>query len=113
MARKSMNNDQPKPASLIRAELARIVQGWEAADQLALKVGTLGQQSDREAAEQARLDAAGQFLAFESELADLLLLFFRLAIKHQREALSAYLAELLSPELDPIIEAVLRMEGKR
>ena len=96
--------------SAVRAELARIAGRFEAADRRAKAADAA---ADREAAEAERQDAAGEFWAAGEDLAQLLLLLLRYAVRNQPEALTALLAEALRPELRPILEAVARLEARR
>ncbi len=111
-------NPTPDARSIVRAELARIAQRFEAADRRAKAAGVAvafgaGTVADREAAEAERRDAAGESWAAESDLADLLLLLLRHARRHQPDALRDLLADVLRPELAPLAEAVARLEARR
>jgi hypothetical protein len=95
--------------SLVRGEIAAITERFEAADRRAKRAATL---ADREQAEAERREANGDFWAAGEDLADLLLLLVRYAITHRPEALRAYLADVLRPELEPILDAVVKLEAK-
>jgi hypothetical protein len=101
--------DKRDVRSLIRAELDRITERFDAADRRAKRATTI---EDREAAEAERQDAAAEFWAASADLADLFLLLFRHATKHQPDALRAYIVALLRPELDPIAQAIANLEGR-
>ncbi len=110
-------NPTPDAQSVVRAELARIAERFGDADRRAKAAGVAvafgaGTVAEREAAEAERQDAAGDFWAASSDLADLLLLL-RYALAHQPDALRLYLAEALRPELGPLAEAVAGLEARR
>lgn len=94
-------------SSLLCAELGRIADRFDAAERLARHSRS---QIEREAAEAARLDALGEHWAASMDLADLLLLLVRKAMQHRPDALRTYLVDLLRPELEPISEALIRLE---
>ncbi len=96
--------------SAVGEELSRICRRFEAADQRARSADTA---PDRAAALTERDEAAGEFYAAEMGLADLLLTMFRVAVGHRPDALRMYMAELLRPELEPVLEAVARLEARR
>jgi hypothetical protein len=97
------------PRSLLRQELAEIADRFEAADRRAKRASTI---PAREEAEAERRAALGEHWQAESELAELCLLLLRLALRHQPDALRLYLADALRPELEPLVQAVARMEGR-
>jgi hypothetical protein len=99
-----------KSELLFRAELARITDRFEAADCRAKRAAKV---EDREAAEWERLEAAGDFTATEMDLADLLLMLLRLALKHQPAALAQYLGNALRDEFEPLVDAVISLEARR
>ncbi len=93
----------------LRADLEAITKRFEAADRRAKQAVSL---LDREAAEAQRREAEGDFWAAGMQVADLFLLLLRYGIRHRPEALRLYLAELLRPELAPIVEALARLEAR-
>lgn len=103
----------PDARSILRAELARIAEGFAAADRRAFTAGVYDRQGHREAAEAERAEAAGNFWAAEADLADLLLLLLRAAARHQPDALRLRLGQALRTELEPLAEAVARLEARR
>jgi hypothetical protein len=102
--------DAPDSKSILRAELVRFCERAVAAERRAQRATTI---ADREAAEWERLEAAGDFWKLETELADLFLMLFRFALRHQREALTAYLANALRPELEPLADLLAKLEAGR
>src|SRR5437868_5682779 len=104
------NADNPDARSLVRAELARIGERFEAADRRAKRAATM---EDREAAEAERQEVAGDSWALGTQLADFLLLLIRYALRHQPAALTMYLTEALRPELEPMAAALARQEVGR
>lgn len=99
-----------KTDSAIRVELSRLADAFAEADRKAEDATTT---TDRLAAEIVRDEAAEEFWKAGDELADLLLLLFRYAMDHRREALRDCLVALLRPELDPLIEAITELERRR
>ena len=67
---------------------------------------------DREAAEDERRAALGEHFAAGQAIADLGLLVVRHALAYRQEALAAYLADALRPELQAIADAITRLEGR-
>jgi hypothetical protein len=104
------SNCGPDARSILRAELAKIAERFEAADGRARQAAVI---EDREAAEWERREAAGDFWAAGHDLADLLLLLFRYASTHQPDALRAYIVALLRPKLDPIVETIATREARQ
>jgi hypothetical protein len=98
------------PGSLIRAELEQIANQYEAADRRAKRAATI---PVREAAEDERREAEGDFWAAGEQLADLFLLMIRHCKQYRPDILQLYLAELLRPELEPLAQAIIRMEARR
>ena len=96
--------------SAVAAEVNRICDLFQDADGRAKAAATV---ADRETALAEREEAMGVFWAAGEGLADLLLLLLRYAAKHRAEELKAYLVDLLRPELEPIIDALARMEARR
>jgi hypothetical protein len=94
----------------VRGEVLAIAERFEAADKAHRLART---DPDRELAEAKRRDANGQFWAAAEQLADLHLLMLRQALAHRADALRQYLAELLRPELEPLAEALARLERGR
>jgi hypothetical protein len=68
---------------------------------------------DREAAEAAEQEALGARWAAEHDLAQLYLLTQRMAIKHMPEIVRDQLLDLLRDEIDPLAEAVARLERRQ
>jgi hypothetical protein len=101
---------QPDTRLPLHEELSRIAERFEAVDQRAKRATTI---QDREAAERERLEAAGDYAAAEMAMADLLLMLVRLALRHQPDALAQYLARALRCELEPIADAIIRLESRR
>lgn len=99
--------------SLFHDELHRLARAYDAANRRALTAGIYDRQGDREAAEGERQQAAGDYYALEAGLADLGLLLLRMMLRRQPEAASALLAQALGPELRPMAEALVRLEGRR
>jgi hypothetical protein len=99
-------------ASLLRADLVRIAERFAEADRRAWEAATTADREGREAAEDERREAAGAFWAAGRELAELLLLLLRHAADHQPDAVRAYLADMLRPELEPLARAIARLEGR-
>src|SRR5258707_403575 len=100
---------RPEARSLLRAELTQIAERFAAADCRVKRPTTI---EDCEAPETERREGAGDFWAASADLADLLLLLFRYATAHQPDALRAHIVALLRPELDPIAEAVAKLESR-
>ncbi len=100
----------PSRASLLAGDLRRIADVFGSADRRA-KVSAVT--ADREQAEAARREAAGDFWAAESALAQLFLMMLHNSTKHEREATRNYLRELLREEFAELAAAVARMEGRR
>jgi hypothetical protein len=96
--------------SLVRAELARIGERFDAADRRAHQAAVRGNTVDRAAAEAERDEAAGDFWSASMELADLCLLLLRYATDYRPEALQQYLAKALRAELEPLAEAIAKLE---
>jgi len=96
--------------SPLRAEIDAIAARYEAANRRAKLAATI---PDRAAAEWERLEAAGDFTAAEMDLADLLLMLLRLALRHQPAALTQYLSQALRNELQPLADAILELEASR
>jgi hypothetical protein len=103
----------------LRGEIAAIAARFEAADRRAKRAATL---EDRDQAEAERLEASGDFWAAEADLADLLLMLFRLALRHQPNALGQYvyqavelqfleIGDRFARELQRLSEAVARLEA--
>jgi hypothetical protein len=67
----------------------------------------------REEAEAARMEARGDFWQAGQDLTDLLLLLFRYALRHDRDTLRLVLVEALREELEPIADAIARLEARR
>jgi hypothetical protein len=93
----------------LRSELAAIAARFEAANQRAWQATTI---EDRNAAEAERLEAEGDFWVGEADIADLLLLLFRITLRHQPDALRHYVAAALRPHLDEITMAIARLEAR-
>jgi len=110
MTRCSGSRHLPDTRSLLRDELTRIAERFEAADHRAKRATTI---QDGEAAEWERLEAAGNFWAAEADLADLLLLLLRLALRHQPAALAQYLSQALREELKTLADAIVELEARR
>jgi hypothetical protein len=106
---------QPAPTIRLvgRADLSRIAERYKAAERAAFTAGIYNRQGDREAAEAESQAAAAEFWAAESELADLLLMLLRLALRHQPDALRDYLTEALRPELEALADGIAELEGRR
>ncbi len=103
----------PRSASLLRAELLRIAECCQAAADLAHRAAVAEETGGREAAEAERQEAAADFWKAGAELAHLCLLLIRHACDHQPDALRLYIVELLRPELEPIVKAIVRLESRR
>ncbi len=102
--------DAARTSAGLRVDLLRVAERFETADRRARTAAML---TDREAAEAERREAAGEFHAGGSDLADLLLLLLRMAARHEPDALRTALVELLRPELAPLVSALARLEGRR
>jgi uncharacterized damage-inducible protein DinB len=89
--------DQVTPASLLRAELHRLAEAFAAADRAAWRARVFLDRGD-ERAEGERLEALGQFEAASRQLADLLLLLLRHALRHRAGALRGLLHDALLDE---------------
>jgi hypothetical protein len=87
--------------------LAQIADRFKQADCRKRRSQTLEECAD---AEDERREIAGEFWAAENELAHLYLLLKRVALLHEPDAVSLYAAEALRPELQPIVEALAKME---
>ena len=109
-ARPRADAAEARARSAVAAELNRIIDRFQEAEGRAKAAATI---ADREAAADERDEAAGQFWSAEQALADVLLLMLRTAMRHRPEELKAYLVDLLRPELEPIIDALARMEARR
>jgi hypothetical protein len=97
----------PDAYATLRGELAGILERFAAADERLRRSATI---ADREAAEAARREAVGEHYGVTRDVADLFLLLLRQALQHRAEALRNYLVKLLAPELDPMAEAIYRLE---
>lgn len=101
----------PTIPSYVRAELGRVADRWEAAGDRARRATTI---ADRERAEAERREAAGDHHQVEVDLADLLLLLLRMALRHRRAELVALLEDAVEdPLLAPLAEAIARLEVAR
>src|SRR5262249_16085342 len=89
----------------LRAELAAITARYEAADHRAKRAETI---EDRDQAEEEKREAAGDFWAAEADLADLLLMLLRLAIRHQPAALGQYLYRAVELQLLEVADQYAR-----
>jgi hypothetical protein len=87
--------------------VAPILTRLEAADRQLRHAATI---ADREQAEAQRREAKGVIWRAGSDLADLFLLLLRCCRRHQPEALLAALVEVLRPELEPLFDAIARLE---
>ncbi len=100
----------PKDLS-VRAELDAILQELDAADNRLRRTVVLDNHDDAQQAGKECLESLASRIESHRALADLLLLLVRVAISTDRgAALGLYLAELLAPALEPIAEAVARVE---
>jgi hypothetical protein len=93
--------------SLVRADLGRITDRFEQAGRRAQRAQTIADYDDADA---ERCEIAGEFWAAEEDLAQLVLMLLRIALRHQPEALRMYLADALAPELDGLADAIVRLE---
>ena len=100
----------PNMWSAVRREIADITSRFEAADRRKTRSQTIEDYAD---AHDERMAIAGEFWAAESQLADLLILLLRIAVKHQPDLLRLYIAEVLRPELNPILDALVKLEDRR
>jgi hypothetical protein len=105
---KPATTDSPL-CSLIRAELAQIAERFEAADRRAKRAATI---ADREAAEAERREAGGDFWSAGNALGELGVLFVRYARQYQPDALRLLLVEVLRPELEPLAQAITKLEAR-
>jgi hypothetical protein len=110
MALGSLPNQVPSCQSPLRREISAIAARFEAADRRAKRADTL---DNREAAEAERREAAGDFWAAEIDLADLLFILLRLAIRHRPAALAQYLKRAMETELNAVADAIVQLEGRR
>ena len=105
--------DIERTSSGLRADLLAIAGKFHRADKQAWRARVLGEQGKLAEAEDARMDANGEYYAASWDLADLLLLLLRHALMHRRDILRQYLADALAPELTELAEAIVRAERGR
>src|SRR5262245_37474251 len=91
-------SEQDKAGSLLRADLAAVAERFATARDRAQRAANV---HDRNDAWDESLDASGAFHAASLDLADLLLLLLRYAIRHRRNELLLYVAEATKPAHDP------------
>jgi hypothetical protein len=99
--------------SLVRAEIARITERFEAADARLKRAQAMSDPDQAKAAEDEKREAAADFWAAADGLADLFLLMLRYAAEHRPEQLCQALAGGMRAELYPIAEAVARLEKRK
>lgn len=102
----------PLTVSLLRHELTRLALRAHAAEERAQHAAVMYDQQDP-AAEQERLEAAGEHHALRQDLADLFLLLLRVTAEERPEQLRLHLADLLEPTLEPLADAIASLEGRR
>jgi hypothetical protein len=96
---------------LVHAELRRLAERWQAADDLVHRATLAGDACGAAAAQDAKWDAAAAHFEVGRDLAHLGLLLVRYMLEHEPAALQRYLVEALRPELEAI--ARMSLEGKR
>jgi hypothetical protein len=94
----------------VTADLRRITARYEQAERRACRSQTV---EDYEAAAAERRAIAGEFRAAESALADLGLMFLRVAARHEPDAARVYLLDLLRPELEEMAQGIAKLKGRR
>jgi hypothetical protein len=94
--------DLSRAAAGLRADLGRAASGCAMAEDRAWRAAVAGDAGDREAAEEERREAAGDFWAVRQDLADLLLLLLRKAVEHRGSALCLYGLDLLAANPDAL-----------
>jgi hypothetical protein len=99
-----------RAAAGVAADLRRITARYAALGRRACRSQTV---EDYEAAAAERREIAGEFRAAESALADLGLMFLRVAAKHEPDAARLYLLDLLRPELEELAQGIAKLEGRR
>jgi hypothetical protein len=93
----------------LRAELHAITERYARANAALIGAQTA---TDRDAAELARWSAAGEYDAASLALADTLLMLLRHGLRQRPELLRTYLMDALRAELEPITEALARLENR-
>jgi hypothetical protein len=91
----------------LRAHLAGLLARFEAADQRARAEHDPDARGDAEA---AALEATGEHWEASREIADLLLLLLRHAMRHHRDVLHEFIVNLLRPQLNELADALYRLE---
>lgn len=99
--------------SIVRAEIARITERFEAADARLKGAQAMSNPEEARAAEAEKREAAADFWAAADGLADLFLLMLRYAAEHRPEQLCQALAGGMRAELGPITDAVAKLERRR
>jgi hypothetical protein len=102
-----------RSASLLRDDLLRIAERFQAASDTAWRAAVAGDADAREAAESKRREAAGEYHAAREALADLGLLLLRHALELRPDAVRLYLLEALKPELQAFARAIVELEGRQ
>ncbi len=100
----------PTTADAIRAEIDAVAQRFLAANAAVRRAQVLGDDAGRVDAEAARSAALGAFCLAGRDVADLAIVLLRYAFEFDRETLRLILVETLLPELQPIADAVGRLE---
>jgi hypothetical protein len=100
----------PPPPATFRSEIEAFVARYQAAKERAARAATL---ADREAAEAERREAEGDFWLLETNLADLFLLLFRLAVQHEPAAVADSVKKVLRPELNALADGIVKLEGRK
>jgi hypothetical protein len=91
----------------LRAHLAGLLARFEAADQRLQESIVTGERTEAEA---AALEATGEYWEASREIADLLLLLLRHAMRHHRDVLHEFIVNLLRPQLNELADALYRLE---
>jgi type IV pilus biogenesis protein CpaD/CtpE len=92
----------------LRQTLRGVLERWDAADRRVWEYRAREQPADREAAEAERRDIEGELHALAAELADLLLLLLRQAVRHNPGELRQQLMELLAPDIGALVKGALK-----
>jgi hypothetical protein len=101
--------NHPPRRSVFREELDRLRGLYESADRKAKSAATA---ADRALAEDLRREADASFWAASAELGDLFLLLLRHCLDHRKDALRAYLMQVLGDDFRDLADAVALAEGR-
>jgi hypothetical protein len=99
-------------ADTIRANIDAAASRFLAADAAVRRAEVLGDDAARVEALAARTLALGEFCLAGRDVADLAVLLLRYAFEFDRDTLRLILVEALRPELEPIADAIARLEAR-